>query len=172
LPRVPLWLGASATFVGALQTDHDEAGALLDWVPERETRARAYLLMHLDPDNMGRFFGRLDLVLAGSYRHTALPTHTSEYGAIPRDSSWLGMLRAQWMPTRTFGLELGYFLLDRQAEGNNELSAYLTSTDHRLSTRFALAFDPYVRITFGVGWDLDDAGNRYDQGGMTLIARW
>lgn len=172
LPRAPLWLGTSATVVRTHQHDHDQFGALLDRVPERETRARAYLLMHLDADNVGRFRGRLDLELTGSYRQTELPAHTSEYGSIPRDHSWLGMLRAQWMPTRTFGLELGYFVLDRQAEGGNELSAFLSETNHRLSTRFALAFDPYVRITFGVGWDLDDASNRYDQGGMTLIARW
>lgn len=172
VPRVPLLVGASATWVDTHQHDSNDRGALLDRVHEREARARAYLLMHLDADNMRRFVGRLDVELVGSYRKTQLPLHTSAFGAVPRDDSWLGMLRAQWMPTRVFGLELGYFVLDRQAEGDSELSAYLTATNHRLSTRFAFAFDPYLRVTFGVGWDLDDASNRYDQGGITLSARW
>ncbi|WP_146157973.1 hypothetical protein [Enhygromyxa salina] len=172
VPRVPVQIGASTTVIRTHQHDFNDRGARLSRVPERETRARAYLLVHLDAENVTRFPGRLDLELTGSTRLTEIPAHTSEFGAIPRDQSWLGMLRAHWLPTRTFGLELAYLVLDRQAEGDNDLSAYLSETNHRLSTRFALAFDPYVRITFGVGWDLDDASNRYDQGGMTLIARW
>ncbi|KIG14386.1 hypothetical protein DB30_06861 [Enhygromyxa salina] len=170
--RAPVRVGVSATSVRTHQHDFDAGGARLRRLPERETRARAYLLLHLDAETVGRFLGQLDLEFAGSTRLTELPAHVSEFGAVPRDQSWLGMVRAQWLPTRTFGLELGYFVLDRQAEGDSELSAYLSETNHRLSTRFSLAFDPYVRLTFGVGWDLDDASNRYDQGGMTLIARW
>jgi hypothetical protein len=175
IPRAPLWLGAHATVVRTQQEDLDAAVRVDAEVFERETKARAYLLGHFDANSVGRFPGRLELEVAGSYRLTELPQHTSEYGSIPRDRSWLGMVRAQWLPLRMFGFELGYLVLDRRAwgdEGQNELSEYLTGTNHRLSTRFAFAFEPHVRITFGVGWDLDDPSNRYDQGGMTLTARW
>ena len=82
------------------------------------------------------------------------------------------MLRGNWMPTRVFGVELGYLVLDRAAEGQGELADFLTQTNHRLSTRIALAFDPHVWITFGVGWDMDELEHPYDQGGMTLTGRW
>ncbi|PRP95406.1 hypothetical protein ENSA5_39970 [Enhygromyxa salina] len=172
LPVAPLWLGASTTVVTTLQDDHDEFGELVDRLPERESRARVYMLAHLDKDSVGRFVGRLELELAGSFRLTELWKHASQYGSIPRDRSWLGMVRALWMPTKPFGIELGYLVLDRYAPGDNDLATFLTATNHRLSTRFSLAFDPHVRITFGVGWDLDDPDNPYDQGGMSLTARW
>lgn len=172
IPRTPLLLGGSATVVATDQHDFDQFAHLVEGTPERETRARGYLLAHLDRHTVRNFFGRMEIELVGSYRLTQLPKHTSEYGSVPRDRSWMGMLRTQWMPTRMFGFEIGYLVLDRVAEGGSELADYLTQTNHRMSTRFALAFDPHVRITFGVGWDLDDRANRYDQGGMTLTARW
>lgn len=172
IPRTPLLLGASATVVATDQHDFDEYARVAASELERELRTRAYLLAHLDRETIPGFFGRLDIELVGDYRLTQLPKHDSVYGSVPRDHSWLGMLRTQWMPTRMFGLEISYLVLDRVAAGNNELSVYLTETNHRMSTRFAFAFDPHVRFTFGVGWDLDDRQNRYDQGGMTLTARW
>jgi hypothetical protein len=172
IPRTPLLLGGSATVVATDQHDFDELARVTASAPERETRARAYLLAHLDRDTVHGFFGRLDIELVGSYRLTQLPKHTSEYGSVPRDRSFMGILRTQWMPTRMFGFEIAYLVLDRVAEGGSELADFLTQSNHRMSTRFALAFDPHVRITFGVGWDLDDRANRYDQGGMTLTARW
>jgi hypothetical protein len=172
VPRAPLLLGASATVVATDQHDFDTFARVTAAVLERETRARAYLLAHLDRETIPGFFGRLEIELVGSYRLTQLPRHTSDYGGVRHDHSWLGMLRTQWMPTRMFGFEIGYLVLDRVAAGNNDLSIYLTETNHRMSTRFAFAFDPHVRFTFGVGWDLDDRANRYDQGGMTLTARW
>jgi hypothetical protein len=172
VPRSPVLLGAAATRVDTRQVDHNFDGAIIDWVREHETRARAYALVRLDDDVIANFLGSLTLELVGSYRLTQLPEHTSEWGAVPRDRSWLGMLRANWMPTRVFGLELGYLVLDRAAEGDGELADVLTQTNHRLSTRFALEFDPHVWITFGVGWDLDERGQAYDQGGMTLTGRW
>ena len=178
LPAVPLWMGASGTVVATQQEDRDALGELWRTEPEREARARVYMLAHLDRDSVGRWLGRgrLDIELSGSYRRTDLPKSDSEYGGAPRDRSWLGTLRAQWMPTRVFGFELGYLVLDRQAQaqpgGETELVDFLSETNHRLSTRFALAFDPHVRLTFGVGWDLDSLGAAYDQGGMSLTARW
>jgi hypothetical protein len=172
IPRTPLLLGAGATVVATDQHDFDTFARVAAGQLERESRARAYLLAHLDRETVRGFFGRLEIELVGDYRLTQLPRHSSQFGGIPRDHSWLGMLRTQWMPTRMFGFEIGYLVLDRVAAGNNELSAYLTETNHRMSTRFAFAFDPHVRFTFGVGWDLDDRQNRYDQGGMTLTARW
>lgn len=174
IPRTPLLVGGTATVVATDQHDFDEFARVVASVPERETRAKGYLLAHLDRETVPGFFGRLEIELVGNYRLTQLPKHTSQYGSIPRDHSWLGMLRTQWMPTRMFGLELAYLVIDREAEGkgNNELSMYLSGVNHRLSTRFAFAFDPHVRFTFGVGWDLDDRQNRYDQGGMSLTARW
>ena len=147
-------------------------GPVLAAPVEREARARGYFLAHFDRTTVRDFFGRLEVGLVASYRLTQLPKHTSEFGPVTRDRSWLGMLRTQWMPTRMFGFEIAYLVLDRVAAGGGELADYLTATNHRVSTRFALAFDPHVRITFGVGWDMDDRANRYDQGGMTLTARW
>ena len=176
LPAVPLWLGASGTLVFTRQDDRVDV--LRETVLEGETRARAYALVHLDRDNAGPWLGRgrLDIELSGNYRQTELPQHDSSYGGAPRDRSWMGILRAQYMPTRVFGMELGYLVVDRQAwaqpGGDTLLADYLTETNHRLSTRFALAFDPHVRVTFGVGWDLDRIGQPYDQGGMSLSARW
>jgi hypothetical protein len=172
IPRTPLLVGGSATVVATDQHDFDRDALVAASVLERETRARGYLLARLDRETIHGFFGRLDIELVGNFRLTQLPRHTSQFGGIPRDHSWMAMLRTQWMPTRMFGFEIGYLVLDRVAEGNNELSAFLTGTNHRMSTRFAFAFDPHVRFTFGVGWDLDDRANRYDQGGMTLTARW
>jgi hypothetical protein len=172
IPRTPLWVGGSATVVATDQHDFDKDARMIAAVPERETRARGYLLVHLDRETVNGFFGRLDIELVGNYRLTQLPRHSSEFGSVPRDHSWMGMLRTQWMPTRMFGFEISYLVLDRVAQGPSELSAFLTETNHRMSTRFAFAFDPHVRFTFGVGWDLDDRANRYDQGGMTLTARW
>lgn len=172
VPRSPVLLGAAATRVDTWQIDHDREGALIDWVLEHETRAKAFALVRLDDQVIADFLGSLTIEAVGSFRLTQLPEHSSEYGSVPRDRSWLGMLRANWMPTRVFGIELGYLLLDRAAEGDGELAPFLTETNHRLSTRFSLAFAPHVWITFGVGWDLDDRDNRYDQGGMTLTGRW
>jgi hypothetical protein len=172
IPRTPLLLGGSGTVVATDQHDFDRMARVTATVLERETRARAYLLARLDRETIRGFFGRLDIELVGNYRLTQLPRHSSEYGSVPRDHSWMAMLRTQWMPTRMFGLEIAYLVLDRVAAGNSELATFLTETNHRMSTRFAFAFDPHVRFTFGVGWDLDDRGNRYDQGGMTLTARW
>lgn len=172
IPRTPLLLGGSATMVATDQHDFDTYARVTASALERETRARAYLLAHLDRETVHGFFGRLEVELVGSYRLTQLPKHTSAYGSVPRDRSFLGMVRTQWMPTRMFGFEIAYLALDRNADGRGELAEFLTQSNHRMSTRFALAFDPHVRITFGVGWDLDDRANRYDQGGMTLMARW
>jgi hypothetical protein len=172
IPRTPLLLGGSATVVATDQHDFDRQARVAAGAPERELRARAYLLAHLDRETVHGFFGRLEIELIGDHRLTQLPQHTSQFGSVRRDHSWLGMLRTQWMPTRMFGFEVDYLVLDRVAEGNSELSDFLTGTNHRMSTRFAFAFDPHVRFTFGVGWDLDDRANRYDQGGMTLTARW
>lgn len=172
VPRTPVLLGAAATRVDTRQVDLNFDGAIIDWVREHETRARAYALVRLDDDVIPNFLGSLTVELVGSYRLTQLPDHTSEFGGVPRDRSWLGLLRANWMPTRVFGLEIGYLVLDRAAEGDGELAGFLTQTNHRLSTRFALEFDPHVWITFGVGWDLDELDKPYDQGGMTLTGRW
>jgi hypothetical protein len=172
VPRSPVLLGASATRVDTRQIDHNQDGALIDLLTEHETRARVYALTRLDDDVIAKFHGSLTLEAMASYRLTRLPEHDSEFGSVPRDRSWMGMVRANWMPTRVFGLELGYLVLDRAAEGDGELAPFLTETNHRLSTRFALAFDPHVWITFGVGWDLDELGSAYDQGGMTLTGRW
>jgi hypothetical protein len=172
VPRSPVLLGASAVVVETRQKDHNFEGAILDWVREHETRARVYALARLDKQVIDKFLGSMTIELAGNYRLTELPQHTSTWGAIPRDRSWMGFVRANWMPTRVFGLELGYFVLDRLAAGDNELAGFLTGTNHRLSTRFSLAFAPHVWITFGVGWDLDDPDRPYDQGGMTLTGRW
>ncbi len=172
VPRSPVLLGAAATRVDTRQLDHNFEGALIDWVTERETRARAYALARLDDHVIENFLGSLTLELVGSYRRTRLPEHQGEFGSVVDDRSWLGMLRANWMPTRVFGLELGYLVLDRAAQGEGEYAEFLTETNHRLSTRFALAFDPHVWISFGVGWDLDRGDGVYDQGGMTLTGRW
>jgi hypothetical protein len=172
IPRAPVWIGASATTVRTSQIDEDALVRVVADTPEHETRAKLYVLAHIDDTTVRNFFGRLDVELVGMHRLTRLPAHTSEYGSVTRDFSWLGMLRTQWMPTRVFGFEVGYLVLGREAHGEGELPGFLTGINHRMSTRFALAFDPHVRITFGVGWDLDDRNNRYDQGGMTMIARW
>jgi hypothetical protein len=172
VPHSPVLLGAAATRVDTRQIDHNFQGLLIDWVVEHETRARAYALVRLDDEVIANFLGSLTIEAVGSYRLTQLPEHNTEHGAVLRDRSWMGLLRANWMPTRVFGLELGYLVLDRAADGAGPLPPFLTETNHRLSTRFALAFDPHVWITFGVGWDLDDLGHPYDQGGMTLTGRW
>jgi len=172
VPRTPLLLGAAATRVDTRQIDHNFDGAVIDWVREHETRAKGFAMVRLDDQLIANFLGSLTIEAVASYRLTQLPEHESEVGTVARDRSWLGLLRANWMPTRVFGVELGYLVLDRAAEGEGELAPFLTQTNHRLSTRFSLAFDPHVWITFGVGWDLDDPDNPYDQGGMTLTARW
>ena len=172
VPRSPVLLGAAATRVSTRQVDHNFDGAIIDWVREHESRARAYALVRLDDDVIANFLGSLTLELVGSWRLTQLPDHIAENGSVPRDRSWMGMLRGNWMPTRVFGVELGYLVLDRAAEGQGELADFLTQTNHRLSTRIALAFDPHVWITFGVGWDMDELEHPYDQGGMTLTGRW
>ncbi len=172
VPRSFVLLGAAATRVDTRQLDHDFDGALIDCVFEHETRARVYAMARIDDEVIDNFLGSLTVELIGNYRLTQLPQHTSEFGSIPRDRSWLGMARANWMPTRVFGLEVGYLVLDRAAEGDGELAPFLTGTNHRLSTRFSLAFDPHVWITFGAGWDLDELEHPYDQGGMTLTGRW
>ncbi|MCA9701455.1 MAG: hypothetical protein KC431_28295 [Myxococcales bacterium] len=167
--RAPVRIGAHALVVKTSEVDSRTGDlAVLKLIPEREIRGRVYALASVGEGTRG--FTSFEL--SGSYRRDMLPGHTSKYGSVTDDRTLLGLLRATWMPTRVFGLELGYLLLDRKAEGEGELAPFLTSTDHRLSTRFALAFNPYVRITFGVGWDLDDRSNRYDQGGMTLSMRW
>jgi hypothetical protein len=186
VPRSPLLLGASATTVHTRQLDRNFDQAILGWVHEHETRARLYALARIDDALVPAFLGSLTLELSGSHRRTWLPEHRATpvepgdssqvagplAGSIPFDRSWLGLLRATWMPTRVFGLELGYLVLDRDNRGDGDLSAYLRGTNNRLSTRFALAFDPHVWITFGVGWDLDRGDGAYDQGGMTLTGRW
>ena|GEM_PF-2401071 len=185
LPGAPVLLGASATLVNTTQKDYNFEGAIIDLIREREARARAYALVRLDKDVIAKFHGSLTLELVGNYRFTHLPEHAAEYGSVQRDRSWLGFVRANWMPTRVFGLELGYFALDRLASGaldyqgveplapeRNFLADHLSATNHRLSTRFTLIFDPHVRISFGVGWDLDEPERPYDQGGMTLTGRW
>lgn len=172
VPRSPLLLGAAATRVDTWQIDHNFSGAVIDWVLEHETRARVFGLFRLDDHVIANFLGSLTVEAVGGFRLTQLPQHQSELGRAPWDRSWQGMLRANWMPTRVFGLELGYLVLDRAATGEGELPLLLTETNHRLSTRFSLAFAPHVWLTFGVGWDLDDRQNRYDQGGMTLTGRW
>lgn len=172
VPRSPVLLGASALRVDTRQVDHNLAGALINWETEHETRARAYALARLDDHVFANFLGSLTLEAVASYRLTQLPQHVSEFGSVERDRSWLGMVRASWMPTRVFGVELGYLVLDRAATGEGELPPFLTETNHRLSTRFSLAFDPHVWISFGVGWDLDQLESPYDQGGMTLTGRW
>ena len=168
LPRVPVWIGASGTAVATRQLDTKLDGAWIDNILEREFRARAYLLSRLGPGTRG------DTTLEASlaYRRTLLPQHESAYGSVRDDRSILAILRGTWLPTRYFGFELGYLLLDRAARGEGPLPPALSETNHRLSTRFALVFNPWVRITFGVGWDLDNSKNVYDQGGMTLSARW
>ncbi len=168
LPWAPVWVGASGTLVGTRQVDENFDGAVLDIVPERELRARAYVLAHLFEGTRGE----LTVELSGTHRRTRLPRHESAQGSATRDHSWLALLRATWMPTRMFGLELTYLTLDRRAEGTGDLPIRLSETNHRLSTRFAFAFNPHVRLTFGVGWDLDGRDGPYDQGGMTLTARW
>ena len=172
VPHSPVLLGGNATIVETRQEDHDFAGGLIHLIRERESRARVFALAHLDDESIQGFHGSLTLELVGSYRLTELPEHVSEDGSILRDRSWLGFVRANWMPTRVFGLELGYFVLDRVASGKSELAQYLSGANHRLSTRVALAFNPHVQITIGVGWDLDERGKPYDQGGMTLTGRW
>lgn len=172
VPRAPLWLGASATRVRTEQTDVDALVREVGHVAERETRVRAYAITHIDRHTVGNFWGRLEVEASASYRETELPSHTSRYGSVPRDRSWLAQLRTEWLPTRMFGFEIGYLALVRDADGEGELAPALSGINHRMSTRFALVFNPHVRITFGVGWDLDDRENRYDQGGMTMTARW
>ena len=168
LPRVPVWVGGSAQMIATKQVNVDLQGQTLSEIHERELRARAYLLGDLGRGTRGH----TTLELSASYRDDELPEHTSQYGSVTRDRSWIGTARATWMPTRVFGFELTYIGLDREAEGVGDLAPFLSATNHRLVSRFAFAFDPNVRITFGVGWDLDDRSNRYDQGGMTLSARW
>jgi hypothetical protein len=195
VPRSPLLLGASATTVHTRQLDRDFDGAVLGWVREHETRARLYALARIDDAIIPKFLGSLTVELSGSHRRTWLPEHGARPleaavsaatppadsghltppappGSLPFDRSWLGLLRATWMPTRVFGLELAYLVLDRDNLGDGDLAVYLSATNNRLSTRFALAFDPHVWITFGVGWDLDRGDGVYDQGGMTLTGRW
>jgi hypothetical protein len=168
IPRLPVQVGGSMQMISTRQTDVDLHGNLLSETPERELRSRAYLLARLGRGTVGD----TTIELSASYRDDHMPNHRSQYGSVFRDRSILGLARATWMPTRVFGLELSYIGLDRMAEGIGELAPFLTETNHRLVTRFAFAFDPHVRITFGVGWDLDDRANPYDQGGMTLSARW
>ncbi|MFV8754087.1 hypothetical protein ACNOYE_26375 [Nannocystaceae bacterium ST9] len=168
LPSAPVWVGGSVQMVATKQVNVDLQGHTLAEIPERELRSRAYLLIHLGRGTIGN----TTIELSASYRDDQLPRHTSEYGSVTRDRSWMGMARTTWMPTRVFGLELTYIGLDREADGVGDLAPFLSASNHRLVTRFAFAFDPNVRITFGVGWDLDDRSNRYDQGGMTLTARW
>ena len=172
IPRAPVWIGAGGTTVHTRQRDHDFAGARIAEVREHETRARAYAITRIDDHVVPEFLGSLTLELMASHRRTRLPEHSHELGRVPTDSSWLGMLRANWLPTRVFGLELAYLVLDRTNDGEGELAAFLSATNNRLSTRFSLAFDPHVWITFGVGWDLDRRDGAYDQGGMTLTGRW
>ncbi len=168
LPMAPVQVGASALWVQTSDTHSNSQGALLSRTPELELKARVYALAQLGQGTRAHTL----LEAALNFRRTELPTHSSEFGSVPKDRSWLAQLRATWMPTRVFGLELAYLMVDRKAEGEGELAPYLTATHHRLSTRFAFAFEPYLRFSFGVGWDLDDAGNRYDKGGMTLSLRW
>lgn len=168
LPTLPIWIGGSAQVVATEQTKVDDAGQRITDEPERELRTRGYLLAEVGRGSVGH----TTFELSASLRDDRLPSHRSEYGSVTRDRSVMGVARTTWMPTRVFGLELTYVGLQREAEGVGELAQFLTGTNHRLVTRFAFAFDPHVRITFGVGWDLDDRSNRYDQGGMTLTARW
>ncbi len=168
VPGVPVWVGGSTQMISTKQVNVDLHGKPLAETPERELRSRAYLLAHLGRGTVGD----TTIELSGSYRDDQLPRHTSEFGSVTRDRSWTGIARTTWMPTRVFGLELTYIGLERAAEGVGELAPALSGSNHRLVTRFAFAFDPNVRLTFGVGWDLDDRSNRYDQGGMTLTARW
>jgi hypothetical protein len=168
LPWVPVWVGGSAQMIATKQINVDLQGETLAETDERELRSRAYLLGELGRGTLGH----TTLELSASYRDDQLPQHRSEYGSVVRDRSFMGIARATWMPTSVFGLELTYIGLDREATGVGELAPFLTGNHHRLVTRLAFAFDPNVRITFGVGWDLDDRANRYDQGGMTLTARW
>lgn len=168
LPGAPLWLGGSAQVISTTQRDVDGQGDALAHVRERELRARAYLLAEAGRGTVGH----TSIELSASLRDDHLPDHRSAYGRVTHDRSVMAIARTTWMPTRVFGLEMTYVGLEREAEGSGELTTFLTGTNHRLVSRFALAFDPHVRITFGVGWDLDDRSNRYDQGGMTLTARW
>lgn len=168
LPRAPLWLGGSAQIVSTEQRDVDTQGMPVASTPERELRLRGYLLAEAGRGTVGH----TSIELSASLRDDRLPEHRSEYGRVTHDRSLMAIARTTWMPTRVFGLEMTYIGLEREAEGSGELVPFLTGTHHRLVSRFALAFDPHVRITFGVGWDLDDRSNRYDQGGMTLTARW
>lgn len=168
LPNVPVWVGGSLQMISTKQINIDLEGHTLAETDERELRSRAYLLAHVGRGTVGH----TTFELSASYRDDQLPQHRSQYGSVFRDRSIMGLVRSTWMPTRVFGLELTYIGLDREAEGTGDLAPFLTETNHRLVTRFAFAFDPNVRITFGVGWDLDDRSNRYDQGGMTLTARW
>lgn len=169
LPMAPVRIGASAMAVRALELQYTFAGARIDQTTqELDVRARAYAMAEVGEDTRGYTI----LEAAVSYRRTQLPEHTSQWGSVVDDRSWLAQLRATWMPTRVFGLEVGYFFLDRAAQGEGDLAPFLTAQNHRLSTRFAFMFNPWLRATFGVGWDLDDEGNRYDKGGLTLSARW
>lgn len=168
VPHVPVWVGGSTQMISTQHDNIDLHGEPLSSTPERELRSRAYLLTRVGRGTPG--FTTLEL--SASYRDDHLPQHRSEYGRVTRDRSIMGLARATWMPTRVFGLELTYLGLDREAEGMGALAPFLTESNHRMITRLAFAFDPNVRITFGVGWDLDDRSNRYDQGGMTLTARW
>ncbi|NVB36637.1 hypothetical protein G6O69_02255 [Pseudenhygromyxa sp. WMMC2535] len=174
-PRAPVQVGVSGLGVQTGHVLRNDAGARLSSTPERELRARAYALAQLGAGTRGH----TDIEASLALRRTLLPAHEFEYGSVTRDRSWLAQLRATWMPTRVFGLEIGYLILDRLAEGEpaegkavSELADYLTGTNHRLHTRLAFVFGPHVRFTFGVGWDLDDPTNRYDQGGFSLSMRW
>lgn len=145
------------------------AGAFLGQTRERELKARVYGISELGAGTRGHTL--LEAALA--YRRTRLPEHESRYGSIRDDRSWLGMARATWMPTRVFGLELTYLVVDRRVtDGDGILAPFLTDTNHRLVTRLAFAFNPYVYVTMGTGWDVDRDANVYDQSGMTLTARW
>lgn len=174
LPWAPIWLGADTTAVLAREDRYNLDRAILARVPEREFRSRIYALGHIDRDSpVGmRLHSEITVELAAQHRLTQLPAHESRLGRVARDRSWLGLLRVNWMPLRNLGVELGYFVLDRLAAGEGELPGLLRGTHHRFSTRLALAFDPHVRLTIGVGWDLDDREQPYDQSGMTLTARW
>lgn len=173
LPRAPLRLGAAMQAVGTRQINQNFDRAILDIIPERELRGRVYALARISEATLGRpFLGELSIEGAAIYRRTDLPRHSSEHGSVTDDRSWMGLLRTTWMPLRMFGVEVGYFVLDRRAEGEGELAPALSEGNHRLSTRIALKFGPHVRISFGAGWDLDSPDKPYDQGGMTLTARW
>lgn len=157
LPKLPLWLGATAMLVDSHWGREDLNQPELDeTINEHTYQGRLYALS----------VPRKDMRLEAYLRLMQRPeeTYTPEGFTVHEDKELFGLMRWQWLLSKYLGFELSYMGYNRTTEGPPKLK--VDGAGHRVVTRL-LWHMKKMNMTLGTGWN--PASNvLYDGSGLTV----